>query len=71
MNAKLKPPCGGKFVIHRRDTQSVGILTFGSSVIWPFVYGETDRNHFVGKLLVYQGMYAYILIKSLSSVGYV
>jgi hypothetical protein len=47
MNVKLKPLCGGKFVIPRHDTQSVDILIFGSSVIWPCVYGETDRNHFM------------------------
>jgi len=32
MNAKLKPLCGRKFVIHRCDTQSIGILAYGSSV---------------------------------------
>ena len=42
VNAKLKPLCGGKFVIHRRDTQSVGILAYGSSVMWPCVYWETE-----------------------------
>jgi hypothetical protein len=42
MNAKLKPLCGGKFVIHRRDTQSVGILAYSSSVMWPCLYRESE-----------------------------
>jgi hypothetical protein len=42
MNAKLKPLCGGKFVNHRCGTQSVGILAYGSKVMWPCVYWETD-----------------------------
>jgi len=49
MNAKLKPLCGGKFVIHRRDTQIVGILVYGSSVMWPCVCLCVlgNRNHFM------------------------
>jgi hypothetical protein len=42
MNAKLKQLCGGKFVIHRHDTQSVGILAYGSTVMWLCVYWETE-----------------------------
>jgi hypothetical protein len=42
MDAKLKPLCGGKFVMHRRDTQSTGILAYGSSIMWPCVYWETE-----------------------------
>lgn len=42
MNAKLKPLCGRKFVIHRCDTQSIGILACGSSVMWPCVYWEIE-----------------------------
>lgn len=42
MTAKLKPLCGGKFVIHRRDTQSVGILAYSSSVMWPCLYRESE-----------------------------
>ena len=40
--SKIKPLYCGKFVIHRRDTQSVGILAYGSSVMWPCVYWETE-----------------------------
>jgi hypothetical protein len=41
MHTKLKPFCVEKFVIHRRDPQSVGIFAFGSLVIWLHVYEET------------------------------
>ena len=40
--SKIKLLYGGKFVIHRRDTQSVEILVYVSSVMWPCVYWETE-----------------------------
>jgi hypothetical protein len=42
MHAKIKPLCGGNFLVHRHDAQSVGIYAYVSSVIWACVYGETD-----------------------------
>ena len=69
-NAKLKPLCGRKFVIHRRDTREYrnSCMWFLSNVVM-CVLG--NRNSFILENLWFSRAFMCIFdIKSLYSVGY-